>query len=216
MTGEVEPKLHIHHRLKVPTRSKAEHLMLKEARRLAAMLVGADKSNVPSRASDPLAGQSCIARRSRSSAASSPAIPMPRSISPGRSNGCVRRSRQRVLTVGSSGAKSNGGTTPNNLRAPCIEAVIGALAIIPNDDLEWDEWNYVGLATQGATAGSDEGGEAFATWSAKSKKNDPATTQARWEHYHTSPPTGSATGRWSTWRGKFSRIGNTPRRGQHR
>ena len=47
VTGEVEPKLHIHHRLKVPTRSKDEHLMLKEARRLAAMLVGADKSNVP-------------------------------------------------------------------------------------------------------------------------------------------------------------------------
>ena len=40
----------------------------------------------------------------------------------------------------------------------------------------------------GATAGSDEGGETFATWSAKSKKNDPATTNARWEHYRTSPP----------------------------
>ena len=56
VTGEVEPKLHVHHRLKVPTRSKDEHPMLKEARRLAAMLVGADTSNVPARAPDPLAG----------------------------------------------------------------------------------------------------------------------------------------------------------------
>jgi putative DNA primase/helicase len=46
-TGKVEPKLHIHHRLKAPTRNTTEHRMLKEARQLTAMLVGADRSNVP-------------------------------------------------------------------------------------------------------------------------------------------------------------------------
>jgi len=45
-TGEVEPKLHIHHRLTRPSRSKDEHVMLKEARGLAAMLVGADRTNI--------------------------------------------------------------------------------------------------------------------------------------------------------------------------
>ena len=33
------------------------------------------------------------------------------------------------------------------------------------------------------------GAKAFAEWSAKSAKNDPAATEARWQHYRTSPPT---------------------------
>ena len=36
--------------------------------------------------------------------------------------------------------------------------------------------------------GSEAGREAFAEWSAKSSKNDPAATEARWQHYRTSPP----------------------------
>jgi hypothetical protein len=46
-TGEVEPKLHLHYRLRVPASAAAEHFMLREARSLAAWLTGADKSNVP-------------------------------------------------------------------------------------------------------------------------------------------------------------------------
>jgi hypothetical protein len=46
-TGKVEPKLHLHYRLKVPARSKDEQAKLKQARGLAAAIVGADRSNVP-------------------------------------------------------------------------------------------------------------------------------------------------------------------------
>ena len=45
------------------------------------------------------------------------------------------------------------------------------------------------MATWAATGGSEIGREAFAEWSAKSSKNDPAATEARWQHYRTSPPT---------------------------
>jgi hypothetical protein len=73
-------------------------------------------------------------------------------------------------------------------KAADFRDVVFALAAIPNEKLEWADWNYIGLATWGATAGSDEGGRAFAEWSAKSSKNDPETTWERWKHYKTSPP----------------------------
>jgi hypothetical protein len=67
--------------------------------------------------------------------------------------------------------------------------VAAALAVIPNDDRDWDDWNYFGMAAWAASSGSDAGGEAFAAWSAKAPKNNPQTTDARWRHYATSPPT---------------------------
>jgi len=67
--------------------------------------------------------------------------------------------------------------------------VAAALAAIPNDDLGWDAWNRIGMATWAATGGSKEGFEAFAKWSAKSSKcHGPATSRERWEHYSKSPP----------------------------
>jgi hypothetical protein len=46
-TGEPEPKLHAHYRLKAPAGSKGEQEKLKQARKLAAKIVGGDPSNVP-------------------------------------------------------------------------------------------------------------------------------------------------------------------------
>jgi hypothetical protein len=45
-TKETEPKLHLYWLLKVPTRNTDEHQKLKEARKLATLIVGADTSNV--------------------------------------------------------------------------------------------------------------------------------------------------------------------------
>ena len=46
-TGEVQDKLHLHWRLTEPTRDAATHAVLKQARTLAAALVGGDRSNAP-------------------------------------------------------------------------------------------------------------------------------------------------------------------------
>jgi len=46
-TGELHDKLHLHWRLNEPTRSKEDHVRLKEARAMAAALVGGDRSNKP-------------------------------------------------------------------------------------------------------------------------------------------------------------------------
>src|SRR5260370_36006849 len=55
-------------------------------------------------------------------------------------------------------------------------AVASALAVIPNNDLPWNEWNRIGMAAWGATDGSEAGRKAFADWSAQSRKNDTGAT----------------------------------------
>lgn len=69
------------------------------------------------------------------------------------------------------------------------ELVEPALRAIPNDDLGWDDWNRLGMATYAASGGSDEGLEAFHLWSQKSDKYSGHETDARWRHYDRSPPT---------------------------
>jgi hypothetical protein len=67
--------------------------------------------------------------------------------------------------------------------------VAAALKVIPNDNLEWDDWNDVGMAAWRATGGSEAGLQAFMEWSAKSVKHAPEATAAKWAGYHRSPPT---------------------------
>ncbi len=47
VSGEIQDKLHLHWRLNEPTREGADHILLKEARALATVLVGGDNSNKP-------------------------------------------------------------------------------------------------------------------------------------------------------------------------
>jgi len=44
------------------------------------------------------------------------------------------------------------------------------LALLPNNDLDWPDWNRIAIAIWRATDGSAEGYRLFAAWSAKSKK----------------------------------------------
>jgi hypothetical protein len=67
--------------------------------------------------------------------------------------------------------------------------VAAALAVIPNDDLGWDDWNRIGMAAWRATRGSEEGFRAFDTWSRKSAKYKSHKTRKRWDEYFKSPPT---------------------------
>jgi primase-like protein len=67
--------------------------------------------------------------------------------------------------------------------------IAAALAVIPNRDAGWEEWNRIGMAAWRATGGSDAGFEAFDGWSQKSAKYDAETTRERWQGYFSSPPT---------------------------
>jgi hypothetical protein len=79
--------------------------------------------------------------------------------------------------------------TGSERRADDELEVLAALRDIPNPDLSWHDWNYLGMAIWGATGGSAAGLAAFAAWSARASKNNKQATEARWMHYATSPPT---------------------------
>ena len=177
-TGEIEKKLHLHWRLTKPTRTTQEHASLREAREIAANLVGADKSGAPMvhpyrwpgswhRKGDP--------RIAKILTFNDCEIDLPEAL--------------RLLrdAIGSADTEFNN-ASPKKLQAENPAHLALALKVIPNENLEWKEWNDIGMATWNAAAGSDVGGKAFAEWSAKSKKNDPQVTNDRWNHYATSPP----------------------------
>jgi hypothetical protein len=89
---------------------------------------------------------------------------------------------------------ASGGSGNGRERAPSEEQqadpsrVAAALAVIPNDDLDWESWNRIGMATYAATGGSTAGFAAFDAFSQKSQKYDAATTIERWHHYSKHSP----------------------------
>ena len=93
---------------------------------------------------------------------------------------------------------------PSREPAP-IEQIRAAFAVIPNDDLDWEEWNKRGMALYRATAGSDDGLAIFHAWSSKSKKKyDEQGTNAKWAAYKTCPPTEISVGSIFYWANKAS------------
>lgn len=67
-----------------------------------------------------------------------------------------------------------------------MPAVQEALKFIPNPDLNWDDWNRIGMAIFCATDG--KGFSAFDEWSQTSSKYNSIETRQRWDHYGRSPP----------------------------
>jgi hypothetical protein len=77
-------------------------------------------------------------------------------------------------------------TYGTELQAEDYGDVAAALAVIPNDDVSWDEWNNVAMATFAATDG--EGFEDFVLWSQKSSKHEIDETYKKWRRLERSPP----------------------------
>jgi hypothetical protein len=63
-----------------------------------------------------------------------------------------------------------------------------AIAVITNNDLDWESWNKIGMAIFAASGGSEEGFAAFDRFSAKSEKHDSDTTREKWQAFNGCPP----------------------------
>ncbi len=83
------------------------------------------------------------------------------------------------------GAVRNGAHQPSAHGAEADPLdVVAALAVIPPDDaLDWDHWNRVGLATWAATGGSLAGLAAFSAWTQRITTQHERKPRERWEHY---------------------------------
>jgi len=88
--------------------------------------------------------------------------------------------------------------TPGEPEA-AAEDVRAALAAIPNDRLDWDRWNTMGLLVYAATGGDPEGVELWSEWSAKHEAHDDAEVEARWAHFEKHPPTKGGAGSLFRW-----------------
>jgi len=181
--GEVEQKLHLHWRLAAPTRTDVEHGRLREARTVAAQIVGADASAKP--IVHPL--------RWPGSWHTKGAPRMARIVE-------ANPDAEIVLDAALAKLSEAAAATTKEIaddRAPqdpagasqrtaSLAEIASWLDAIPNRELPWDEWNRVGMAAWGASEG--KAFEAFDRWSAKAVKYNAEATAARWQHYATSPP----------------------------
>lgn len=186
-TGEVQPKLHLHWRLTEPTRDAASHRQLKEARRLACTMVGADATAVP--INHPIRwpgsvhrkGQprlSCILAQTENEIELADVLDKLRQA-------CPEAPRREAPRAG-----AGLGFGPD-LGGDLLD-IAAALGAIPNQDLVWDEWNRIAMATWNASNGGAFA--AFDAWSRKSAKYDATVTADRWDHIGRHPPTSIGAG----------------------
>ena len=198
-TGELQDKLHLHWRLREPTRTADEHEALRRAREAATHYVGADASNVAT--VHPIRWPGSWHRKGAPRLARIVGGDPEREIS-------LEEAIAALAEVVEVATKERLAGEPE----AWIEDVAMWLDVIPNrgpaggeasvpngpgDDfggLNWHDWNRIGMATYRATAGSAEGRVLFEAWSNKCKVDGRQTPSSRWAHYHRSAPSGIGAG----------------------
>lgn len=187
MTSTGEDKLHLYWRLTRPARTEAERQVLKAARAALGALCEADMTAVPLMHPMRWPGswhtkgepRLCeIIEQTENELDLDAAYAILNEVAPTPIRP-VRADRQgEFKTV-----------------APLAgEEVSRLLAKIPNAGLSWEQWNRLGMIVWDATHASDEGREAWHTWSALDARYDADVTDARWDHYFSSPPVDLAAG----------------------
>ena len=87
---------------------------------------------------------------------------------------------------------ANGHTAPVSNPNPqrSIAAIVAALAVIPNDTLNWEAWNRIGMAVWRSSGGSGAGLDAWHDWSVRHPSHGGSDNcEDRWQNYFNSPPT---------------------------
>jgi hypothetical protein len=178
--GRLEAKLHLHWRLAEPTRDAADHERLREARALAAELVGADKSATsivhPLRWPGSWHRKTDMPRIARLKTNPESEIEL---------GDALERLREACpAEAHSTGNGHDRDDEGRDLKAslPELEAALGVMS----NDAAWEKWNRVGMAAWVASNG--QGFDAFNDWSKKSPKYNERSTKLRWNHYYQSPP----------------------------
>ncbi len=176
-TSELEHKVHLHWRLKEPTRVPGDHARLREARALAATLVGGDASAKP--LVHPLRWPGSWHRKGeprlvRLETTPDAEIELMDALEKLR-NACPQQQER-----------------PSNKPLEDLQVadpldIAAALAVIPNPDVGWDEWNSkIAMAAWRASGG--RAFPAFDAWSQKSPKYNAKNTRNRWDHITKYPP----------------------------
>jgi predicted P-loop ATPase len=179
-TGAVEDKLHLHWRCREPSRSGSEHAALKRARALACAFVGGDATAIS--VVHPIRWPGSWHRKSQPRLARSVGLKPNVEIEPAE----VVELLQPLLPGQHRNRRApGGGLLPPQLTDRDLLA-LGEM--IANPDLEWADWNRLGMALYAASGGLEAGLTAFDRFSRRSDKYDADETQSRWDHYRQCPP----------------------------
>jgi hypothetical protein len=191
-TGEEQDKLHLHWRLAVPTRTAEEHTKLKEARWLAATLVGADTTGCPVSHCYRWPGSWHLKDLARARLARI-VEESDREIT---DLDTVISALEEAIEAAGLPAPSKGNGVGGGDRTAPIEQVREALGFVSNDwkkvhdGGEYLEWFRIGYSIAGATECSDAGYDEFLKWSRKNKtKFNEANTERQWKAFTKHPPT---------------------------
>jgi putative DNA primase/helicase len=170
-----EPKLHLHWRLCQPARSAEEREQLREARELAATLVGADRSNIS--IVHPLRWPGSWHRKN-------PVQPRIAYIVDSTDNELALEAALAALQAACPQPRHSAPPPPEGGRTVPLEDVAAALAIIPGSD-DRAQWIRIGEAAYAAS-----GGAAFTAWDEWSRKapSKYGGTEKAWASFAKSPP----------------------------
>lgn len=173
--GECKPKLHLHWRLSEPTLEVEDHGKLRQARNLAALLVGADPTGKP--IVHPLRWSGSWNCKSTPRIAKISILNEKAEI---HLDDALERLTEAVEAAGLQQADIPRG--PSGPPQAPAELVQSAMRAIPNPgtDVHYDDWIKFGYAAYRATGGSEEGFGLWDQWSRKSEKYNAAETTAAW------------------------------------
>lgn len=211
VTGEVEPKLHLHWRLSHPTVTIEDHARLYDARRQLILLVGSDPTNAP--VGHPIRWPGSWHRKS---------TPRPAKIVASSEHEIDLNDAVTKLCalVGELTSQHQ----PSDLIAYNPEEVTAILDYIPNlgdvgmhlPDYDrcrgYHHFNRVGLATFAASGGCEAGRQAYHAWASKCNRYNYANTERRWRSYLRSPPNriGHGTLHYLAWEHYVSTLDPMP------
>jgi hypothetical protein len=173
-TGEVFPKLHLHWRLSEPTREAEDHAKLRQARELAARLVGADPTGKP--VVHPLRWPGSWNTKDEPRLARIVALNDTAEIHLVEGLDALAEAIE-LAGLAKVDLPRSGTPTAN------VADIRDAMAAIPNagTNVHYDDWIRFGYATYRATGGTDEGFAIWDDWSRRSEKYDPTETEVTWK-----------------------------------
>lgn len=203
--GEAEDKLHAYWVLSAPTRAAEEHARLREARNLASRIAGSDASASP--LCHPLRWPGSWHRKAEPRLARIVGGDAEREVDLDDALGKLR-------AAAGEGRRRPERRAIDDVQPADLSLLRSALASIPNDDLDWNEWNSMGLRIFAATGGAEEGRALFRAWSARcpEKHERGETIDRAWARFRGCPPdrTGAekvyALARAAGWRPPGARL----------
>jgi predicted P-loop ATPase len=174
-TGEIEPKLHLHWRLRHPTKTAADHELLREARALAAKLVGGDAT--AGALVHPLRWPGSVHRKNEPKlvtivSTSDNEIDLVQALD------LLRAAELKEMALS---LRRNADRNHNRpFEKPSRELIVSALAAVPND-LDYYNWIKMGYALRDGLG--VDGLDVWREYSAQFSGNKPEVTDSKWKSF---------------------------------